>query len=269
MPLDMQAKLLRVLQERVVTRLGGRGEVHVHARVIATTHRDLAQLVDEGKFRMDLFYRLRVLAFELPPLRDRQDDIPVLAQHFLMKFAEGQRKRVRELGPRVLDELGRYDWPGNVRELANVMEAEVSLAAPDLDVLDRLATRLVGRFRTAANVGSTGEWRAIVTSTAIDQPIVPLAEVEKRAILTAIDRCGGSVSKAAEALGVSKVTVYAKLRSWGMHPKDRLDETGEGPVSARWSTSRIPIIEEAEPASGPTSTSPGPQTPPPRRSGRP
>jgi transcriptional regulator with PAS, ATPase and Fis domain len=251
MPLDMQAKLLRVLQERVVTRLGGRSEVHVHARVIATTHRDLAQLVDEGKFRMDLFYRLRVLAFELPPLRDRQDDIPVLAQHFLMRFAEQQRKRVRELGPRVLDELGRYDWPGNVRELANVMEAEVSLAPPDVDVLDRLATRLVGRFRTAANVGSTGEWRAVVTQTGIEQPIVPLAEVEKRAILTAIDRCAGSVSRAAEALGVSKVTIYAKLRSWGMHPKDRLDETGEGPVSARWSSPKLPLVDEPAPASGP------------------
>jgi sigma-54 dependent transcriptional regulator, acetoin dehydrogenase operon transcriptional activator AcoR len=250
MPLDMQAKLLRVLQERVVTRLGGRSEVQVHARVIATTHRDLAQLVDEGKFRMDLFYRLRVLAFELPPLRDRQEDIPLLAQHFLTRFAEGQRKRVRELGPRVLDELGRYDWPGNVRELANVMEAEVSLAPPDVDVLDRLATRLVGRFRTAANVGSTGEWRAVVTSSVLE-PIVPLAEVEKRAILTAIDRCGGSVSKAAEALGVSKVTIYAKLRSWGMHPKDRLDETGEGPTSARWSTPRLPVADDSAPASGP------------------
>jgi transcriptional regulator with PAS, ATPase and Fis domain len=268
MPLDMQAKLLRVLQERVVTRLGGRSEVHVHARVIATTHRDLAQLVDDGKFRMDLFYRLRVLAFELPPLRDRQEDIPVLAQHFLTKFAEGQRKRVRELGPRVLDELGRYDWPGNVRELANVMEAEVSLAPPDVDVLDRLATRLVGRFRTAANVGSTGEWRAVITSTATEQPILPLAEVEKRAILTAIERCNGSVSRAAEALGVSKVTLYAKLRSWGMHPKDRLEETGEGPpVSARWSTPRLPVADEAEPSS--TQTPPGPVSPSRGRSGRP
>ncbi len=241
MPLDMQAKLLRVLQERVVTRLGGRAEVSVQARVIATTHRDLAQLVDEGKFRMDLFYRLRVLAFELPPLRDRPEDIPVLAQHYLTRFAEQQRKRVRELGPRVHDELGRYDWPGNVRELANVMEAEVSLAPPDVDVLDRLATRLVGRFRTASNTATTGEWRAVVTSGGIDQPIVPLAEVEKRAILTAIERCGGSVSKAAEALGVSKVTIYAKLRSWGMHPRDRLDETGEGPASARWSSPRLPV----------------------------
>ena len=243
MPLDMQAKLLRVLQERVVTRLGGRSEVHVHARVIATTHRDLAQLVDEGKFRMDLLYRLRVLAIEVPPLRDRQEDIPLLALTYLTRFAEQQRKRVRELGPRVLDELGRYDWPGNVRELANVMEAEVSLAAPDIDVLERLATRLVGRFRTSANLGSTGQWSAI-TSPGTDGPILSLAEVEKRAILGAIERLGGSVSRAAEALGVSKVTVYSKLRAWGMHPKDRLEETGEGPVSARWSFPKLPVADE-------------------------
>jgi len=259
MPLEMQAKLLRVLQERVVTRLGGRSEVSVHARVIATTHRDLAQLVDEGKFRMDLFYRLRVLAIELPPLRDRQEDIPLLALHYLTRFAEQQRKRVRELGPKVLDELGRYDWPGNVRELANVMEAEVSLAPPDVDLLERLATRLVGRFRTTANVGSTGEWRAVSTSTTLEQSILPLAEVEKRAVLHAIDRCGGSVSRAAEALGVSKVTIYAKLRSWGMHPKDRLGETGEhgeAPVSSRWTMGRMPVVEDAEPASVPAPETP-------------
>ncbi len=131
MPMDMQAKLLRVLQERVIVRLGGSVERAVHARVIATTHRDLSQLVDEGKFRMDLLYRLRVLSIELPPLRDRPDDIHVLAQHYMAKFAEQQRKRVRELGPRVYDELETYDWPGNIRELANVLESEVSLLPAD------------------------------------------------------------------------------------------------------------------------------------------
>jgi transcriptional regulator with PAS, ATPase and Fis domain len=233
MPLDMQAKLLRVLQERVITRLGGRQELPVHARVIATTHRDLDQLVDEGKFRMDLLYRLRVLAIGVPALRDRPEDISDLAQSYMLRFAEQQRKRVRELGPRVIDELERYDWPGNVRELANVMEAEVSLIAADAEVLERLATRLVGRFRTASTVGGTGEYRAVAISPA-DQPIIPLAEVEKRAFLHALDRMNGNVARAAEALGVSKVTFYAKLRSWGMHPKDRTDE--EGPTSARWST---------------------------------
>jgi transcriptional regulator with PAS, ATPase and Fis domain len=240
MPLDMQAKLLRVLQERVITRLGGRKEIPVPARVIATTHRDLEQLVDEGTFRMDLLFRLRVLAIELPPLRERPEDIAQLAKQYLVRFAEQQRKRLRDFGPRVLDELERYDWPGNVRELANVMEAEVSLAAPDLEVLERLLTRLVGRFRVPG-AASTGEWKAV--PPAQEEPIRPLAEVEKKTFLRALERLQ-SVSKAAEALGVSKVTYYAKLRSWGMHPKDRdADETG--PVSARW----VAAISDAPPSS--------------------
>jgi transcriptional regulator with PAS, ATPase and Fis domain len=242
MPLDMQAKLLRVLQERVVTRLGGRQEIAMRARVVATTHRDLQLLVDEGKFRMDLLYRLRVLAIEMPPLRDRPEDIQLLARHYMLRFADQQRKRLRDIGPRVLDELERYDWPGNVRELANVMEAEVSLAPPDAEILERLVTRLAGRFRTAG-AGTTGEWRAVQGATTgewkalppSEQPILPLAEVEKRAFLHALERSGQSVSKASEALGVSKVTFYAKLRSWGMHPRDRADEEGN-PASARWST---------------------------------
>jgi two-component system response regulator HydG len=172
---------------------------------------------------------LQVLAIELPALRERVEDIALLAQHHLVRFAEQQRKRVRTLGPSVLDELERYDWPGNVRELANVMEAEVSLAAPDVDRLDRLATRLTARFR-APGAAATGQFTALPPLPA-DEPILPLAEVEKNAFLHALDKSGGSVSRASEALGVSKVTFYAKLRSWGMHPKD-----DAGPQSARWST---------------------------------
>jgi transcriptional regulator with PAS, ATPase and Fis domain len=260
MPMDMQAKLLRVLQERVVVRLGGSTERPVHARVMATTHRDLAQLVDEGKFRMDLLYRLRVLSIELPPLRERPEDIAALAQHYLLKFAEQQRKRVVELGPRVHDELARYDWPGNIRELANVMESEVSLLAADTTVLTRLATRLVGRFRGTSLSGSTGEFRAASTGefraaepVPFSQlaPIVPLAELEKRAYLHALEKCNQSVARAAEALGVSKVTFYAKLRSYGMHPRDRFDE--EGPTSVR--RQRVAADAAADPFEPPTRTS--------------
>ena len=251
MPLDMQAKLLRVLQERVVTRLGGRVEIPMNARVIATTHRDLDQLVDEGKFRMDLLYRLRVLAIDVPPLRQRREDIAALAQSYLVRFAEQQRKRLRELGPRVIEELERYDWPGNVRELANVMEAEASLAAADVEVLGRLATRLVGRLR--GDGSTTGEWRAAPSSQR-EQPIIPLAEVEKRAFLQALDGMNGNVARAAEALAVSKVTFYAKLRSWGMHPKD-LGE--DGPPSTRRPT-RIPTTDPL----AQTDANPGVEAPP-------
>jgi transcriptional regulator with PAS, ATPase and Fis domain len=251
MPMDMQAKLLRVLQERVITRLGGSTERAVHARVIATTHRDLSQLVDEGKFRMDLLYRLRVLSIELPPLRDRPDDIHVLAQHYLSKFAEQQRKRVRELGPRVYDELETYEWPGNIRELANVIESEVSLLSADVVRLERLATRLAGRFHGTA-VPSTGQFRAAeIPLLSPFAPIMPLADLEKKAFLHALDRCNQSVARAAEALGVSKVTFYAKLRSYGMHPKDRFDE--EGPTSVRRQRASHP--EPGDPFEPPTRTS--------------
>jgi transcriptional regulator with PAS, ATPase and Fis domain len=231
MPMDMQTKLLRVLQERVIVRLGGSTERPVNARVIATTHRDLSQLVEEGKFRMDLLYRLRVLSIELPPLRDRPEDIDVLAQHYLMKFAEQQRKRVRELGQRVYDEMESYDWPGNIRELANVMEAEVSMLTADVERLDRLATRLAGRFHGSA-IPSTGQFRAVDPGVlSALSPIIPLAELEKKAFLHALDRSNQSVARAAEALGVSKVTFYAKLRAWGLHPRDQFGE--EGPTSVR------------------------------------
>ncbi len=262
MPLDMQAKLLRVLQERVVVRLGGSTERPVHARVIATTHRDLTQLVDEGKFRMDLLYRLCVLAIELPPLRERPEDISILAEHYFLKFAEQQRKRVIELSPRVYEELALYDWPGNVRELANVMEAEVSLLPADATTLKRLATRLIGRFRGTSMSATTGEFRAAPSTgefRAVEPPpfsplapIVPLVELEKKAYLHALEKCNQNVAKAAEALGVSKVTFYSKLRSWGMHPRDRFDE--EGPTSVR--RQRVGVADNsAEPFEPPTRTS--------------
>jgi DNA-binding NtrC family response regulator len=221
----------------------------MNARVIATTHRDLSQLVEEGKFRMDLLYRLRVLSIELPPLRERPEDIDVLAQHYLMKFAEQQRKRVRELGQRVYDEMESYDWPGNIRELANVMEAEVSMLSADVERLDRLATRLAGRFHGSA-IPSTGQFRAIDPGVlSALSPIIPLAELEKKAFLHALDRSNQSVARAAEALGVSKVTFYAKLRAWGLHPRDQFGE--EGPTSVRRQRAEQPT----DPFEPPTRTS--------------
>jgi DNA-binding NtrC family response regulator len=145
-------------------------------------------------------------------------DIPGLARFHLRRFAEQQRKSLADLGPAVLDELARYDWPGNVRELANVMEAEVSLAAPDVAVLEALKTRLAGRFR-GQGASTTGTFRALTVAPPPEAPILPLVEVEKRAYLQALERYKQSVARAAEALGVSKVTFYAKLRAWGLHPR--------------------------------------------------
>ncbi len=248
MPLAMQAKLLRVLQERVVTRLGGSRERPVEARVVATTHRDLEQLVSEGKFRLDLLFRLRVLSIELPTLRARSSDVALLAQGFLERFAEQQGKAVRVIAADVLAELTGHFWPGNVRELANVMEAEVSLLPIDVKTLGVLATRLGGRTsswglppvselpmpsRVPASLLPSGSM-----SPSIDQPIVPLAEVEKRAFLHALAKSQNNVARAAEALGVSKVTFYAKLRGWRMHPKDRDSQVDVATASERESETR-------------------------------
>ena len=235
MPLDMQAKLLRVLQERVVTRLGGRSEVPVHARVVATTHRDLAQLVDEGKFRMDLFYRLRVLAIEMPPLRDRPDDIPLLAQLFLAALRRAAAQaRARARAPRARRaralrlarqraRAGERDGGRGEPRAARHRRPRAPRDAPrrPLPHERRGDDRRVARHLDVARGGAarscrSPRWRSAPSST-------PSSGAR------------GASSKAAEALGVSKVTIYAKLRAWGMHPRDRNEETGEGPTSARWS----------------------------------
>ena len=128
-PLETQAKLLRVIQERDFMRLGGMETIKVDVRIIAATNVDLRQMMEEGKFREDLFYRLHVISIQLPPLRDRKDDIPLLVQHFLEKYGEENKKSGLELTPDALDLLTEYDWPGNVRELENVIERAVVLSA--------------------------------------------------------------------------------------------------------------------------------------------
>ena len=128
-PLETQAKLLRVIQERDFMRLGGMETIKVDVRIIAATNVDLRQMMEEGKFREDLFYRLHVISIQLPPLRDRKDDIPLLVHHFLEKYGDENRKTGLELTPEALDLLTEYDWPGNVRELENVIERAVVLTS--------------------------------------------------------------------------------------------------------------------------------------------
>src|SRR5262249_14383803 len=127
-PLDTQAKLLRAIQERDFMRLGGVETIKVDVRIIAATNVALRQMMEQGRFREDLFYRLHVISIQLPPLRDRKDDIPLLVQHFLHKYGEENRKPNLELTSQALDLLTEYDWPGNVRELENVIERAVVLA---------------------------------------------------------------------------------------------------------------------------------------------
>jgi two-component system response regulator HydG len=205
MSLGMQVKLLRVLQERELTRVGGDEVVRVNVRVIAATNRNLLQDIAAGRFREDLYYRLNVVTLHLPPLRERQEDIPLLAQFFLARFAEINRKAIKGFTPQAMDRLLRHDWPGNVRELMNAVERAVVLSRSEY--LDESELPLL----FLADAGSSGGTQA---------PPAPgeasLGEMEKATILKTLEAAEGNKSEAARRLGITRRTLHQKLKKWGM-----------------------------------------------------
>ncbi|MBX3272759.1 MAG: sigma 54-interacting transcriptional regulator [Sandaracinaceae bacterium] len=208
MPFDMQAKLLRVLQERSVMRLGGTRVVPVNARVIATTHRDLERSVEDGTFRLDLFYRLRVVHLRLPALRERPSDIALLVEHHLARHAERAGRAPLRLGSRVLAELERYRWPGNVRELANLVEGIASLTpidAEEITEVPQVLRRMSSRPAPPRSVGPPAP-----------SAVEPLDEVERRAVAQALAAFDGNVLQAAKALGIARGTLYRKMERYGL-----------------------------------------------------
>jgi len=203
MPLSMQAKLLRVLQEREVTRVGGEKVIPVDVRVIAATNKDLDDLKNEGAFREDLYYRLNVVRLEIPPLRERREDIPLLARYFLDMFAAKNNKEIKGFTPGAMDRLIRYDWPGNVRELMNAVERGVVLARTEyLDDQD------FAMIQTAIQKPSE-------TSPYVDHNL-PLEAVEKTAILRMLESVSGNKSEAARRLGITRKTLHKKLKKYGV-----------------------------------------------------
>ena len=205
MPLHVQAKLLRALQEQEIEPLGSDRIVNVDVRVIAATSRDLQKLVHEGKFRADLYYRLNVLPIELPPLRDRLSDLEPLSEIVLEQVAARMGTHHRDLTPAALDLLGSCDWPGNVRELRNVLERACALTdAAHLDAKDFAAILPTRAMRTARATGSREA-----------RPVRPLAdavaETERAAIRAALDAAGGKKVSAAKLLGISRAKLYDKL----------------------------------------------------------
>ena len=200
MPLDLQAKLLRVLQEREFRRVGGRTAIPVDVRIIAATNRDLEAAMRAGTFREDLFYRLAVFPIELPPLRTRPEDIPLLAEHFLRKHAARSARPVQSLSVAASVLLARYSWPGNVRELENVIRRALLLETTDVLQAANLPPSLLPA-------------RAAETGTRGPAPVTTLADVERRAIDDALEQTGHNLTRAAEALGISRVTLHRKLKS--------------------------------------------------------
>lgn len=199
----MQVKLLRILQEREVTRVGGAEVIKVDVRVIAASNKNLKEEIQKGNFREDLFYRLNVVSLHVPPLRERKEDIPMLAQHFLKHFSKRNNKNIQGYTPRAMQKIMAYSWPGNIRELMNAVERAVVLAHADF--LDAAEIALI--MEDSASSGGAAE---------SDRPPqnLSLEDVEKKSILGALDACGGNKSEAARRLGITRKTLRAKLQKY-------------------------------------------------------
>lgn len=195
----MQAKLLRVIQEREIQRVGSNQTLSVDVRLIAATNRDLLAEVEAGRFRQDFYYRLNVVTVDSPPLRERREDIPLLAMHFLEKFAERNRKSVKGFTPQAMDMLLKYHWPGNVRELENTVERGVILLTGDFISEKDLPLSM------SLLAGEQHE-------CGLKNPIQPLELVEKNAILAALEKTAGNKTEAAKQLGITRKTLLAKLQ---------------------------------------------------------
>ena len=205
MPVDLQAKLLRALQEREVKPVGSTEHRRINVRVIAATNRDLETAIRSGTFRQDLYFRLNVVQIKLPPLRDRKSDIPILVTAFLEKFSD-PRGPVRTISEDAMRRLIAYDWPGNVRELENAIERAVALGSgPILSVAD-LPSNL--QYPSTERVPEKDE-------------ILPLEELERRAILRTLRETGGDKLSAARMLGIGKTTLYRKLKQYHMEQAEQ------------------------------------------------
>ncbi len=200
---DLQAKLLRVLQEQEFEPVGSSEKVHVDVRIIAATNKNLEQLVKEGRFREDLYYRLSVFPITIPPLRERKEEIPVLFEHFLTKHGQGKMFRVE---PEVLDVLMRYDWPGNVRELENIAERAVILAQDNRIGTDCLPPRLLNREKASRLSGEAF----------LQEEDLSLEQIERKVIEEALRRAGGNRSKAARLLNIPRHVLLYRLKKLGM-----------------------------------------------------
>ena len=220
LPMEVQVKLLRALQEREFERVGGAETLRVDVRVISATNRDLETLIGEGKFREDLYYRLNVFPIHLPPLRDRLEDLGRLVEHFVVKFNRVTGKQVRGFDASALDAMAHYAWPGNVRELENVVERAIivckgaEVTVNDLD-FGRRPGALSGPTATAA--ASTPSVTSTPASPTGQKPLnVRLQEQERNEIVAAIEKNAGNIAGAARALGINRSTLYYRMRKHGL-----------------------------------------------------
>ncbi len=232
LPLPLQPKLLRAIQERVVEPLGALKPVETDVRIVAATNRELREEVRAGRFREDLYFRLNVLELRIPPLRERLEDLPILASHLLRKLGLKNRKELRAVSPEFLDALSRHDWPGNVRELENVLERALILARADVLTPELLPPQVRearvagGRTEQAGQAGQAGQVASSVQARAESgatsgvapgaAPGALLDEAERQALVQALEAHEGHRERTAEALGISRRTLQYKLKKHGL-----------------------------------------------------
>ncbi|MBX5480350.1 MAG: sigma-54-dependent Fis family transcriptional regulator [Myxococcaceae bacterium] len=227
-PIELQAKLLRVLEEGRLRRLGGKVEIEVDVRVVCATNRDLKAEIKKGNFREDLYFRLNVFQIALPPLRERREDIPLLVQHFVEKFNSDSGKRVKGVHPDAMELLKNHDWPGNIRELRNCVERAVILCDGEYLMKDHLPPDMAGRAPEKAS---------------FKLPFgLTLDVVEREYILSSLERNSGNKARTAEMLGVSEKTLYNKLNRYAAEARGETFTT-----SRKSATSQVPPAPSAGP----------------------
>jgi len=227
MDISLQAKLLRFLQERYFQRVGGKERVYVDTRIVSATNKDPLEVVRQGRFREDLFYRLNVVTIEVPPLRERRDDIPLLAQHFLETVSRENDKPFREISKEAAYLLSCHDWPGNVRELQNAIVQAVALHSGTTLTVEMLPPALRREIRippdftisTLAGPDIRTEPfpdKSASPSDSGETQIIPLAETEKKEIERALRICSGNIREVCKRLGISQATLYRKIQEYGL-----------------------------------------------------
>jgi len=206
MPAHLQTKLLRVLQERKLRRLGDEHEIDVNFRLVSATNRNTLALLNEGQLRKDLYFRISTIKLTVPPLRERLDDVPLIAGRFLKRFNEQYGKNIRDISPETVMRLVRYDWPGNIRQLESVIERAVLFCSGT----ELLPGCLPEEFQTRPT-----------SSTFVIPPLLPMEEIEREAILQTLERTAGNVKKSAQILRFPRPTFYRKLKKLGIKVERR------------------------------------------------
>jgi two-component system NtrC family response regulator len=208
MSLNLQVKLLRVLQEHEFQRIGGNKDIKVDVRILAATNKDLKEEVDAGTFRGDLYFRLNVVHIQVPPLRERRADIPLLTAHFIQKFAEKLGRRITQVDSDVMASLYRYSWPGNVRELENVIERAIVLCKNKVIKQDDLPAEIKNSPETRESLDHLISWEKPLAET--------LDNIEEQIIRQALTKAGNVQAQAAKNLGISRSNLQYKMKKYGM-----------------------------------------------------